>query len=241
MANLRVGVAGAHGKLGGVACSAIAASKDLDLVAGFVRNASDNDGAFPLFDDLNKFYAVGMDVVLDCTVYPISVDVTREAIDAGVSPVIGATGWTDEDLVSLADRCDEAEIGAMLVPNFAVGAVLMMRFAAEAAKAMPHVEIVEMHHDGKKDKPSGTAALTAKRIREAGGPHDVPIHSVRLPGLVAHQITMFGGVGETLTIRHDSMSRESFAAGMLLAVRRVRKQQGLVTGLDSLLFAKEPV
>jgi len=116
-----------------------------------------------------------------------------------------------------------------------------MRCAAEAAKAMPHVEIVEMHHDGKRDKPSGTAALTVKRIREAGGPHDVPIHSVRLPGLVAHQITMFGGVGETLTIRHDSMSRESFAAGMLLAVRQVRKQQGLVTGLDSLVFAKEPV
>ena len=240
MANLRVGVAGAHGKLGRVACTAIAAANDLDLVAGFVRDASNGNGTLPLFDDLSAFYGVGMDVVLDCTVYPISVDVTREAIDAGVSPVIGATGWTDEDLVSISDRCDEAEIGAMLVPNFAIGAVLMMRFAAEAARAMPHVEIVEMHHDGKKDKPSGTAALTAKRIHEAGGPANVPIHSVRLPGLVAHQVTMFGGVGETLTIRHDSMSRESFAAGMVLAVRNVRKLQGLVTGLDTLLFPKVP-
>jgi 4-hydroxy-tetrahydrodipicolinate reductase len=237
---LRVGVAGALGRLGRVACAAIASAPDLELVAGFVRDASVRDGVVPFHDDLEPFYATGMDVVVDCTTYPMTIDVAREAIDAGVAPVIGASGWTDEDLVSLADRCDEAGIGAMFVPNFALGAVLMMRFAAEAAKVMPHVEIVEMHHDGKRDKPSGTATLTAKRIAEAGGPHAVPIHSVRLPGMLAHQMTIFGGTGETLTLRHDSLSRDSFAAGIVLAARNVRAQTGLITGLDTLLFAGAP-
>ncbi|MFN2461512.1 MAG: 4-hydroxy-tetrahydrodipicolinate reductase [Candidatus Velthaea sp.] len=237
---LRVGVAGAHGRLGRIACSAIAAADDMELTAGFVRDASDAADTLPLYDELGAFYGAGLDVVVDCTVYPVSLDVVREAIDAGVAPVIGATGWTDEDLVSLADRCDEAGIGALLVPNFSVGAVLMMRFAAQAAKLMPHVEIVELHHDGKRDRPSGTAVLTARRIADAGGPAEVPIHSVRLPGLVAHQETIFGGTGETLTIRHDSLSRESFAPGILLAVRNAREQRGLISGLDTLLFPKEP-
>jgi 4-hydroxy-tetrahydrodipicolinate reductase len=113
----------------------------------------------------------------------------------------------------------------------------MMRFAVEAVKFLPHVEIVEMHHDGKRDKPSGTAKLTAQRITAAGGPANVPIHSVRLPGFVAQQDTIFGGPGETLTIRHDSTSRESFADGIVLAVRNVRAQSGLVSGLDSIVFA----
>lgn len=211
----------------------------MELVAAFVRDGGGTlDGTTPCYDDLGAFYTAGMDVVVDCTVYPVTVDVAREAIDAGVAPVIGATGWTDEDVVSFADRCDDARIGAMLVPNFAVGAVLMMHFAGEAAKLMPHVEIVELHHDGKRDKPSGTAALTARRIAESGGPKDVPIHSVRLPGLVAHQETIFGGTAETLTIRHDSLGRESFGAGILLAVRNVRAQRGLTIGLDALLFAE---
>ncbi|GAC1455057.1 MAG: 4-hydroxy-tetrahydrodipicolinate reductase [Vulcanimicrobiaceae bacterium] len=238
---LRIGVAGALGKLGRAACSAIASAPDLSLVAGFVRDATRRDGALALYDDLGAFYAAGMDVVIDCTVYPISIDVVREAIDAGVSPVIGATGWTDEDIVSVADRCDETGVGALLVPNFSLGAVLMMRFAAEAARVMPHVEIVELHHDGKRDMPSGTAKLTAQRIRESAGLENVPIHSVRLPGLVAHQETIFGGTGETLTIRHDSLSRESFAAGIVLAARNVRSLHDLETGLDALMFPKETV
>ena len=127
----------------------------------------------------------------------------------------------------------------MLVPNFSVGAVLMMKLAAEAAKVMPHVEIIELHHEAKKDAPSGTAKLTAQRIAEAGGPADVPVHSVRLPGLVAHQEVIFGGDGETLTIRHDSLSRDSFGPGIVLAVRNVRKRKpGLTIGLESLLFTE---
>jgi 4-hydroxy-tetrahydrodipicolinate reductase len=209
------------------------------LVAGFVRTVSSPTAAdaLPLFDELDAFYAAGMDVVVDCSVYPVTLDIAREAIDVGISPVIGATGWTDEDVVSFRDRCDEAGIGAMLIPNFSIGAALMMRFAAEAAPYLPAVEIVEYHHPAKRDAPSGTAKLTARRIADAGGPHDVPIHSVRLPGLVAHQETIFGGTGETFTLRHDSMSRDAYAEGILLAVRKVRARRSLLSGLDTLLFA----
>jgi 4-hydroxy-tetrahydrodipicolinate reductase len=243
---VRVGVAGALGRLGRVACAALAAADDVTLVAAFARSGAGEvladrvgvGGEARIYDELEAFYAVGMDVVVDCTVYPVSLDVARLAVDNGVSPVIGATGWTDEDLISFSDVCDEAEIGAMVVPNFSVGAVLMMTLAAEASKVMPHVEIIEMHHDGKRDKPSGTAKLTARRIADAGGPHDVPIHSVRLPGLVAHQEVLFGGQGETLTIRHDSLSRDSFGPGIVLAVRNVRRQSGCLIGLESLLFGE---
>jgi 4-hydroxy-tetrahydrodipicolinate reductase len=115
-----------------------------------------------------------------------------------------------------------------------------MRFAAEAAAFLPCAEIIELHHENKRDKPSGTALMTARRISAAGGPATVPIHSVRLPGLVAHQETIFGGTGETLTIRHDSIGREAYAAGIVLAARKVGALHGLVTGLDDLLFAREP-
>jgi 4-hydroxy-tetrahydrodipicolinate reductase len=238
--SIRVGVAGAHGRLGRIACAAIAGATGMTLAAGFVRALPPtDDGGLALFDDLEAFYAAGIDVVVDCTVYPISLDVAREAVDAGVAPVIGATGWTDEDLVSFSDRCDEATIGALLAPNFSIGAALMMRFAAEAAVFLPQAEIVELHHDRKRDQPSGTAKMTARRIHEAGGSPTVPIHSVRLPGLVAHQETIFGGIGETLTIRHDSIGHDAYAAGIVVAVRNVRAQRGLVNGLDSLLFARE--
>jgi 4-hydroxy-tetrahydrodipicolinate reductase len=236
---IRVGVAGARGRLGRIACAAVNAAAGLTLVAGFVHTlpaASDDELA--LFDDLHAFYAVGMDVVIDCTVYPVTLDIAREAVDAGVAPVIGATGWTDADVVSFVKRCEEAAIGSLLVPNFSIGAALMMRFAAEAVAFMPQVEIIELHHDGKRDKPSGTARMTARRISEAGGPATVPIHSVRLPGLVAHQETIFGGTGETLTIRHDSNGHAAYAAGIVLAARNVRAQRGLVNGLDALLFAQ---
>jgi len=238
---IRVGVAGAHGRLGRIACAAIAGATDLTLVAGFVRTApASSGGGLKLFDDLEAFYALGMDVVIDCTVYPVTLDVAREAVDTGVAPVIGATGWTDEDVVSFSDRCDEAGIGALLIPNFSIGAALMMRFAAEAATYLPHAEIIELHHAAKRDKPSGTARMTARRISDAGGPSTVPIHSVRLPGLVAHQETIFGGAGETLTIRHDSTGHDAYAAGIVLAARNVRAQRGLVSGLDALLLAREP-
>jgi 4-hydroxy-tetrahydrodipicolinate reductase len=232
---LRVGVAGALGRLGRVACSAIEAADDLTLSAAFARRGGEDVGRGVVVDDeLGAFIGRGLDVVVDCTVYPTTVDVARAAIDAGIPVVIGATGWTDEDLVVLADRCDEAGVPATLVPNFSFGAVLMMRFAAQAARVFARSEIIELHHDQKRDAPSGTAKLTAHRIHDAGAPLP-PIHSVRLPGLMAHQETIFGGPGETLTLRHDTVSRESYGPGIVAAVRAVREQRGLVVGLDAIV------
>ncbi len=239
---LRVGVAGALGRLGRVACLAIESAGDMTMSAAFGRSGGAAlSQALPAFHgdvrvdaDLQAFIAHGLDVVVDCTVYPTTLDVARTAIDAKIPVVIGATGWTDDDLTELGARCDAAGVPAMVVPNFSFGAVLMMRFAAQAARVMPRAEIIELHHDAKRDAPSGTAKLTARRIRDAGAP-EPPIHSVRLPGLVAHQETIFGGTGETLTIRHDSLARESFGPGIVAAVRAVREQRGLVVGLDSVV------
>lgn len=232
---LRVGVAGALGRLGRVACAAVETADDCILAAAFARRGGERIGAVTTVDDLDAFIGAGLDVVVDCTVYPITMDVANAAIDAGIRPVIGATGWTDEDLVVLGDRCDEANVAAMVVPNFSFGAVLMMRFAAQAARVFPRAEIIELHHDAKRDAPSGTAKLTARRIQDAGAPLP-PIHSVRLPGLVAHQETIFGGTGEALTVRHDSLSRDSFGTGIVAAVRAVAVQEpGLVIGLDAVI------
>jgi 4-hydroxy-tetrahydrodipicolinate reductase len=243
---VRVGVAGALGRLGRVASAAIDAADGLELVAAFDRDfAGDRlvehigcGGEARLHDMLVSFYATGMDVVVDCTIYPVTVEVAHVAIGNGVSPVIAATGRTDADIAALAADCASHGVSGMLVPNFSVGAVLMMKLSAEAARIMPHVEIIELHHAAKVDAPSGTAKLTAKRITEAGGPKDVPIHSIRLPGFVAHQEVLFGGDGETLSIRHDSLSRDSFGPGIVLAVRNVHKQSGLTIGLESLLFTE---
>jgi 4-hydroxy-tetrahydrodipicolinate reductase len=152
----------------------------------------------------------------------------RVALEAGVPVVIGTTGFDQERVAALAR---EHELPAFYAPNFALGAVLMMRFAAEAGKLMPHAEIVELHHEQKLDTPSGTAKATAAVL-----PEGTPIHSVRLPGLVAHQEVIFGGPGQTLTIRHDTTSREAFVPGVLLALDGIRSlPPGLTTGLDALL------
>jgi 4-hydroxy-tetrahydrodipicolinate reductase len=241
---VRVGVAGALGRLGRVACTAIEAADDLRLSAAFARPGGTAlrdavpgvRGDVAVDDTLGAFFGRGLDVVVDCTVYPLTVQVARAALDAGVAPVIGASGWPDSDLAELARWSEAAGVPAMFVPNFSFGAVLMMRFAAQAARVLPRAEIVELHHDAKRDAPSGTAKLTARRVREAGAPEPT-IHSVRLPGLVAHQETIFGGLGETLTLRHDSLSRESFGPGIVAAVREVRSQRGLVIGLDAIVDA----
>ena len=226
---MRVGVAGALGRMGRVTCTAVEAAPDLELAATFARG-----------DDLADFYAQEMDVVVDFTVYPISLEIARKAVEAGVSPVIGATGWAESDVITFRDAVGKAKLGAMIVPNFAIGAVVLMRLAEIAAPHFRGVEIIEMHHDQKKDKPSGTARLTAERIEAAapGLKGKVPVHSVRLPGLVAHQSVLFGTTGQTLELRHDSLARESFIDGILLAVREVRALQGLVVGLDRLLFGE---
>ncbi len=242
---MRVAVAGALGRMGRASCAALADAPDVELTGGLARHHTGEPLAavLGLARDAGRIYADPAalyererpEVVVDFTVYPATLGVANEAIARGISPVIGATGRSEAEEAELAAACAARHLGAALVPNFAVGAVLMMRFAEEAARFFPTAEIVELHHDKKRDAPSGTARLTARRLARAAGRDAIPIHSVRLRGLVAHQEVMFGGDGELLTIRHDSLSRESFMQGVLLAVRGVRAQRGLVVGLEPFL------
>jgi 4-hydroxy-tetrahydrodipicolinate reductase len=173
----------------------------------------------------------GLDAAVDFTAPSAVFRNAAAALAAGVPCVIGTTGLADTDLAELDRLAREGRIACFLAPNFALGAILMMRFAAEAARSFPHAEIIELHAETKLDAPSGTAKATA-----AGMGGDVPIHSVRLPGLVAHQEVILGGPGEILTIRHDTTSREAFAPGVLLALDRLRGlPPGLTVGLDKLL------
>jgi 4-hydroxy-tetrahydrodipicolinate reductase len=214
---LRVGVAGAAGKVGQAICEGVEAAEDLVLTG-----RADPALGTPLADILGD-----CDVVVDFTRPDTALDNALACVEAGVHVVIGTTGF---DPAPLRERRGRGN--AFLAPNFAIGAVLMMRFAAEASTVMTKAEIIELHHDAKLDKPSGTAKHTAELMTG-----DVPIHSVRLPGLVAHQEVILGDVGQTLTIRHDSTDRTSFVPGVLLAVRRVADQgEPLVIGLDRLLF-----
>ena len=212
---IRVGVAGAAGKMGQATCAAVEAAEDLELTARI-----DPALGVALADTLD-----GLDVVVDFTRPDTALENARACVRAGVHAVVGTTGWDVEAL-----RGEEGA-NVFVAPNFAIGAVLMMRFAAEASRHMARAEIVELHHDQKLDAPSGTAARTAELMEG-----DVPIHSVRLPGLVAHQEVILGDVGQTLTIRHDSVARESFMPGVLLAVRRVGGlTESPVVGLEHLL------
>jgi 4-hydroxy-tetrahydrodipicolinate reductase len=231
--------------MGRTVCAAVNAAEDLELVGGFDRDHA-GEALGPLvglagdvglvYDDPAALVREAKpEVVVDFTLYPVSLAVARAAVEGGASPVIGVSGWSPEDEAEFATLCERLGVGAALVPNFALGAVLMMRFAEEAARYFPTVEIVELHHDRKLDKPSGTARLTARRIVAHSAHTDVPIHSVRLRGLVAHQEVLLGGEGEVLTIRHDSLSRDSFMTGVLLAIRRIRARRGLIVGLDGLL------
>lgn len=211
--------------MGSLAVDAINSADDLVFAGGFSRG-----------EDLHALLSAKPDVLVDFTTHPGTVEVATQCVLHGVPAVIGATGWTDAEKAAFAALAEQHRVPAMLVPNFAVGAVLMMRFAEHAAKYFPSVEIIELHHDQKRDKPSGTAKLTAQRVAAATGEAAPPIHSVRMRGLLAHQEVLLGNTGELLTIRHDSLSRESFVAGILLAVRSVRHlQPGLTAGLDLLL------
>jgi 4-hydroxy-tetrahydrodipicolinate reductase len=178
----------------------------------------------------------GADVLVDFTRPDAALANALQAVQAGVHAVVGTTGFDAGPLREAVTRAD-ARAKAFLAPNFAVGAVLMMRFAAEAAQHMRASEIIELHHDGKLDAPSGTAKRTAQLMATARDGQPPPIHSVRLPGLVAHQEVILGDVGQTLTIRHDSVDRESFMPGVLLAVRRVATlPEPFTVGLERLLF-----
>lgn len=228
---IRVAVAGALGRMGRVACTALKNAADVEYAGGLARTAVPEER---ILTDLGALLReTKPDVVLDLTRHPDTVSISMQALTHGARPVIGATGWTQSEREALDALARERALGAMLVPNFSIGAILMMRFAQEAARYFPSAEIIELHHDRKRDAPSGTAKLTAERIAAGGGPANVPIHSVRMRGLLAHHEVLFGTDGELLTIRHDSFSRESFAPGMLAAVRRVMSIQGLQVGLDA--------
>jgi 4-hydroxy-tetrahydrodipicolinate reductase len=222
MSTIRVAVAGAAGRMGQTVCDAVGGADDMELVAR-VDPALDTT--------LAQALAERPDVLVDFTVPTTAVANAREAVAAGVHVVIGTTGFDPAALSGL----EGANI--FIAPNFAIGAVLMMQFATAAARHMRKAEIIELHHDSKVDAPSGTAARTARLMSEAAPElGDVPIHSVRLPGLVAHQEVILGDVGQTLTIRHDSTDRTSFMPGVLLAVRRVPTlSESPVVGLENLL------
>jgi 4-hydroxy-tetrahydrodipicolinate reductase len=220
---IRVAVSGAAGRMGQAVCEAVQGAEDLEL-AGRADPALDNR----LEDVLDE-----ADVIVDFTTPEAALATVRVSLEAGVHAVVGTTGFDEEALREVAARSDA---NCFVAPNFAIGAVLMMQLAQRVAQHMPECEIVELHHERKLDAPSGTARRTAELINEAGGRVHEPIHSLRLPGLVAHQEVVFGGEGQTLSIRHDSTDRRSFMPGVLLAVRRVGELPDRFTvGLESLL------
>jgi 4-hydroxy-tetrahydrodipicolinate reductase len=224
---LRVAVAGAAGRMGEASCNAILGADDLELT-GRADPALGTDLASVLGD---------ADVVVDFTRPDTALANALACVEAGVHVVIGTTGFDLEPLMTARTREGRPQANVLVAPNFAIGAVLMMRFAAEAARHMAAAEIIELHHDAKLDAPSGTAARTAALMAQASGRPAPVIHSVRLPGLVAHQEVILGDLGQTLSIRHDSISRESFMPGVLLAVRRVPTlEQSPLVGLEHLLF-----
>jgi 4-hydroxy-tetrahydrodipicolinate reductase len=225
----KVAVSGASGRMGATVCEAVEGADDMEL-----SGRADPELGTPLAAVLGD-----ADVVVDFTTPDAAPGNVAECLEAGVHCVVGTTGF---DVSALRQAAESAggEARCFVAPNFAIGAVLMMEAAKLAAPHMPECEIVELHHDRKLDAPSGTAARTADLIRDAGGNVHEPIHSVRLPGLVAHQEVIFGGEGQTLTIRHDSIDRSSFMPGVLLAVRRVGGlTEPFTVGLENLLFDRE--
>jgi 4-hydroxy-tetrahydrodipicolinate reductase len=224
----RVVVSGAAGRMGEAVCEAVEGADDMELCGR----------ADPSLGTELAELVSGADVVVDFTTPATALDNIRTCLDAGVHAAVGTSGFDVDAARTAAEQAREAggTANVLFAPNFAIGAVLMMRFAAEAVRHMPEVEIIELHHDGKLDAPSGTATRTAALIAEAGGNLHQPIHSVRLPGLVAHQEVLLGGEGQTLSIRHDSIDRSSFMPGVLLAVRKVGElDQPLTVGLENLL------
>lgn len=276
-AKIRVAVAGANGKMGQEALNAISADERFTVVAALVRDQSRTVSTCPapVYQHPEKLLAESTpDVWLDLTDARSVVRHVDLALEAGVRPVVGATGYQAADLARWGDICDRDKLGGIAAPNFSIGALLMMRFSAEAARFYANAEVIELHHDGKKDAPSGTATRTVQAMNEARsysavsgqaatqwpslqtGPvhgqadsaraHSQPargesidgtqVHSVRLPGLVAHQEVLFGGIGEVLTIRHDSLSRVSFMPGVLFALAKVQDLAQFVYGLEHLLW-----
>jgi 4-hydroxy-tetrahydrodipicolinate reductase len=222
---IKVVVSGAAGRMGETTCGAVQAAEDMELIGR----------ADPQLDTGVADVVEGADVMVDFTTPDAAPANVIAAIEAGVHAVVGSTGFNVEELRAAVED-SESRANCFVAPNFAIGAVLMMEASKLVAPHMREVEIIELHHDEKKDAPSGTAKRTAELIGEAGGNVHEPIHSVRLPGLVAHQEVIFGGEGQTLTIRHDSVDRSSFMPGVLLAIRRIADlPERFTVGLERLL------
>jgi 4-hydroxy-tetrahydrodipicolinate reductase len=244
---IRVGVLGARGRVGTEVCKAVDSAADMELVA----MVDAGDWMFNVAD-------AGAEVVVDFTHPDVVMDNVRFCVDQGIHAVVGTTGFTEDRLAQVREwLAPKPDLGVLVAPNFAIGAILSMRFAAMAARFYDSVEIVELHHPGKADAPSGTAARTAAliavaRAQASRGPFPdattralpgargadidgVRVHAVRLTGLIAHQEVLLGTEGETLTIRHDTLDRSSFMPGVLLAVRSILERPGLTVGLEPLL------
>lgn len=244
---IKVGVIGAHGRMGTEACRAVDAAPDLELVASLGRE-----------DPRDDLVSAGVEVAVELTRPDVVLDNLAYCLGHGIHVVAGTSGFTAARLDSVRTMlADAPDLGVLVAPNFSVGAVLMMRFAEQAARHFVSVEVIELHHPAKADAPSGTATRTAELVaaaRDAAGVGPAPeatteelagargaevagvrVHSVRLSGLVAHQEVLFGGEAETLTIRHDSMHRSSFMPGVLLAIRAVGQRPGLTVGLEHVL------
>lgn len=261
---IKVMVSGACGRMGQAVLKAVIEDSELELVGAVDLAGGADAGELVGLGKNGVIVGTDLEAVIDASSPEVMVDFTRpdvvyanavEAIKKGVSPVIGTTGLSDEEKAELAELSKANNTPVFIAPNFAIGAVLMMLMARQAAKYMPEVEIIELHHDKKLDAPSGTALQTAAMISEVrkahvqGNPEETEkvagargadvdgmrIHSVRLPSYVAHQEVIFGGLGQTLTIRHDSLNRESFMPGVCLACKKVRNLEGLVIGLDKIM------
>ena len=249
-------IAGFKGKMGQAACQMVLADPALDLVAVIDPSEKvDSWQGVPVYNDKETLIGISADVWVDFTTPAVAYENTRFALEHGFAPVVGTTGFTSQEIEELKELSRSKGLGGLIAPNFALGAVLLMQFAAQAAKYFPNVEIIELHHDKKKDAPSGTAIKTAElmaEVRESiqqgasdeeelipgarGADFDgMRIHSVRLPGLVAHQEVIFGNQGEGLTLRHDSYDRSSFMTGVNLGIKEVVKRHELVYGLEHLL------
>jgi len=255
---LRVAVLGALGNMGREVTAAVLADSDLELVAAVDPAAGDgavvSGSGIPVDTEISSIQSQGADVCVDFTHAAAAFQNALWALGQGIHCVIGTTGFSDEQLADMREKAEAGSANVLVASNFAIGAVMMMKTAEMAARAFDQCEIIEFHHRGKKDAPSGTAIATARRIADAMDAAEVPesaerevagarggnvgpvrIHSVRLDGLVAHQEVIFGSKGETLTIRHDTTDRSCFMPGVLLAVKAIAGMPGLTVGLDSLL------
>ena len=253
---IKVIIAGFKGKMGSTAVQMVKDDQELELAALLDPFAAEEElEGVPVFTSKEALIGFEADVWVDFTTPKFAYENTRFALENGFAPVVGTTGFSPEEIQELTSLSEEKKLGGLIAPNFAIGAILLMQFAAQAAKYFPHLEIIELHHDKKKDAPSGTAGKTAELVSQVrtslqqgaadeeeliagarGAAFDgFRIHSVRLPGLVAHQEVIFGAQGEGLTIRHDSYDRISFMSGVNLAIKEVVKREKLVYGLEHLL------